>query len=151
MKKIISLSLLSGLLIGCEPFIENHGYNQETLDAGKIQINVDTKETIQEKMGTPSSTSIFPIRKGNVETEWFYITKRTSSKAFFTPDTLNQQTLVIGFNEKGIAVDVQMHDGEKRIPLNPRKTESTAYESNVMRDIFGNFGKYTNKTPTPQK
>jgi outer membrane protein assembly factor BamE (lipoprotein component of BamABCDE complex) len=141
---------LSLILAGCQPFIDNRGYNQETLELADIRIDTDTQETIREKLGTPSTTSIFPEKEGRTASKWFYITKRTSTSAFFTPETLMQQTYVISFDAKGIVCDVQKFIGETQVPVNQRKTESTGYESSVLRDIFGNFGRYSNKKPTPQ-
>ncbi len=147
MKKIIGLVLIQFALIGCSPFIENRGFNHETLDISVVQIGVDTKDTIMEKFGSPSSTSLYPSQPGLKDSKWFFITKQTSTSAFFKPDTLNQQTVVVSFNEKDVVTEVQKIEGETVVAVNKNKTENTGYETNVMRDIFGNFGKYSAKTP----
>ena len=138
------------IISACSPFIDNRGFNHETLDMTKITIGVDTKDSVMEKIGSPSTTSLYPTQPGVVDSKWFYITKRTSTKAFFSPETLHQQTVVICFDEKNVVSDVLKIEGETVISLNPNKTIGTGYETNVMRDIFGNFGRYSAKSPTQQ-
>jgi outer membrane protein assembly factor BamE (lipoprotein component of BamABCDE complex) len=134
----------------CSPFIDNRGFNHETLDLTKIVIGTDTKETLLEKFGSPSTTSLYPSTPGGHDSKWFYITKKTSRKAFFNPETLNQQTVEVCFDDKGIVRDVLKIEGETAVSLNSDKTASTGYESNAMRDIFGNFGRYSARSPVPQ-
>lgn len=150
MKKYINLILITLIFSACSPFIDNRGFNHETLDISKITIGTDTKETVMEKFGSPSTTALYPSQPGSKDTKWYYITKRTSTSAFFKPKTLNQQTVAICFNDKNIVIDILKIEGETVVSMNPNKTISTGYESNVMRDIFGNFGRYSAKSPTPQ-
>ena len=150
MKKYVTLILTTLIISACNPFIDNHGFNHETLDISKIAIGTDTKDSVMEKFGSPSTTALYPSHPGDTDTKWFYITKRTSTKAFFKPETLHQQTVAICFNNKNIVTDILKIDGETVVSMNPDKTASTGYESNVMRDIFGNFGRYSAKSPVPQ-
>ncbi len=150
MKKYIHLILATVIISACSPFIDNRGFNHETLDISKIAIGTDTKETVMEKFGSPSTTALYPSKPGRSDTKWYYITKQTSTKAFFKPETLSQQTVAICFNEKGIVDDILKIEGETIVSMNPEKTVSTGYESNVMRDIFGNFGRYSARSPVPQ-
>ncbi len=147
MKKNIGLVFVSFIITGCSPFIENRGFNNETLDISLVQVGTDTKDTIMEKFGSPSSTSLYPSQPGLKDSKWFFITKQTSTSAFFKPDTQSQQTVVVSFDEKDIVTEVQKIEGETVVAINNTKTENTGYETNVMRDIFGNFGKYSAKTP----
>ncbi len=147
MKNILSLIVIQFALLGCSPFIENRGFNHETLDISLIKVGVDTKDSVMEKFGSPSSTSLYPSRPGRKDSKWFFITKQTSTSAFFKPDTLKQQTVVVAFDEKDVVTEVDKIEGETVVAINKGKTENTGYESNVMRDIFGNFGKYSAKTP----
>lgn len=151
MKKIVHLAIISCLIAACDPFIDNRGFNHETLDLQKITAGVDTKDTVREKFGSPSSEPFFPTHAGTKDTQWFYITKRTSTNAFFEPKTLLQQTIVVSFNAQNIVTDVKKIDGEHAVKVNDNKTESTGYESNAARDIFGNFGRYSVKAPTTSR
>lgn len=148
MKKLIHFALIGYFVSACDPFIDNRGFNHETLDMQKISVGVDTKDSVREKFGSPSSESTFPTHAGSKGTEWFYITKRTSTNAFFQPKTLLQQTVIVSFNEQNIVTNIKKTDGEHIVEMNKNKTESTGYESSAARDIFGNFGRYSVKAPT---
>ncbi len=132
-------------LSGCYPTIDSRGYNPEMLDLTKIQTGVDTKQSVQEKFGSPSTISSFPTE--NQEQNWYYISKKTSTTSFYHPETLEQQTVVITFDQQGTVRDVQKFQGENPIVPVKRKTETTGYETSVMRDIFGNFGRYSSQKP----
>ena len=136
---------LAVFLAGCYPTIDSRGFNPETLDLTKIQIGIDTKQSIQEKFGSPSTGSSFPTE--NQEQNWYYISKKTSTTSFYHPKTLEQQTVVITFDAQGIVRNVQKFQGEHPVVPIDRKTETTGYESSVMRDIFGNFGRYSSQKP----
>ena len=133
--------LLASFLAGCSPTLDSRGYNPEAMDISKIQIGVDTTQTVQEHFGSPSTTSVFedPSKGGS----WYYISKKTSTTSFYAPDTLEQQTVVIRFDAGGIVRDVHKYQGEHPVVPIDRKTESTGYETSIMRDIFGNFGRYS--------
>ncbi|MDP3371370.1 MAG: outer membrane protein assembly factor BamE [Candidatus Paracaedibacteraceae bacterium] len=151
MKHLIHIALTGCLITACDPFIDNHGFNHETLDLQKITIGLDTKDTVREKFGSPSSEPFFPTHAGTKETQWLYITKRTSTNAFFEPKTLLQQTIVVSFSEKDIVTNVKKIEGEHVVEMNKNQTESSGYESSVARDIFGNFGRYSVKAPTTSR
>ncbi len=138
----ISLAFLSA----CSPTLDSRGYNLESLDTTNIKVGMDTKQTIQERLGSPSTTSVFaPHQQG---TAWYYIAKKTSTTAFYTPETLDQQVIVIYFDAQDVVRDVQQYKGEQQVEAVKRKTETSGYESSVFRDIFGNFGRYSGPAKT---
>jgi outer membrane protein assembly factor BamE (lipoprotein component of BamABCDE complex) len=143
-KLVVALSLLI-VFSGCTPFVDNRGFNSELLDIKEIIVGSDTKDKVAEKFGSPSSTSLFPTEPGKGGSRWFYITKKTATTAFFKPETLKQQTIVIYFDPANVVTKVEKIDGEAKVDPNPNKTETTGYESNAMRDLFGNFGRYSGK------
>lgn len=142
---VFAAYLWAFLLTGCYPTVDSRGYNPDVMDVEKIHSGVDTEATIGEKFGSPSTVSTFKNADGTHV--WYYISKRTSTTSFYAPETLDQQTVAIYFDNAGIVRSVVVEKGEK--PLTPvaRKTETTGYETSVMRDIFGNFGRYSQKPP----
>ena len=147
--KCFFILVLACFLSGCYPTIDSRGYNPEAMDVNKIQPGVDTEATIHEKFGSPSTVSSF--KNANGTHSWYYVSKKTSTTSFYRPETLDQQAVAIYFDDQGIVRSVSQEKGET--PLQPveRKTETTGYETSVMRDIFGNFGRYSQKTPAQQK
>jgi outer membrane protein assembly factor BamE (lipoprotein component of BamABCDE complex) len=146
---VFGISALT-LLSACSPTIDSRGYNIETLETANIQIGIDSQQTIQERLGTPSMVSLFsPTQQGQ---SWYYVSKKTSTTSFHLPDTLDQQVLAIDFNDQGIVQNIRKYQGETEIQPIKTITETTGYESSALRDIFGNFGRYSGKgASTPRQ
>lgn len=150
LKKILSEGFL-GLIVlclfsACTPTIDSRGYNVENLESANIQIGVDSQQILQERLGSPSMISSFPNSfQGQ---SWYYISKKTSTTSFHFPDTLDQQVLAIDFNTQGIAQNIRKYKGEVIVDPSKTTTETTGYESSALRDIFGNFGRYSGASAT---
>ncbi|RZI46599.1 outer membrane protein assembly factor BamE [Candidatus Finniella inopinata] len=133
-------------LCGCSPRIDSRGYNIETINTADVKVGIDTQQTIQERLGSPSTVSLFsPTQQGQ---SWYYISKKTSSTSFYQPDTLEQHVFVIDFNNKGVVQNIRRFEGEHQVEAVNRKTETSGYESSMLRDIFGNFGRYSGAAAT---
>jgi outer membrane protein assembly factor BamE (lipoprotein component of BamABCDE complex) len=136
------LSFVMLLVSSCTPKIINHGYNFDEINTDQIKINHDNKYRVMEIMGSPSLISDFSIeKKGWVS--WYYYHKKVSRFSACDPKMLEQKVIRIDFDEKEIVRGIQAVDqnDSKKIEFAKEKTETTGYESGVMKDIFGNFGK----------
>ena len=139
------LNLVIGFgLAGCYPTIDHRGFNPEQMQLEKIENNISTKETVQNVLGSPSTTSIFPV-EGKNWTNWYYIYRKTETTSFFEPKVVDQLVVKVTLDEKDIVrnVDTQKGIQGEKIKASKDRTESTAYESSAMKDIFGNFNKYS--------
>jgi outer membrane protein assembly factor BamE (lipoprotein component of BamABCDE complex) len=147
MKKINTLLAILLLIPACTSRIDNRGYEHEGVDYSKIQIGVHTTDQVLEILGSPSSVSAFP------PPTWYYISKVTSTRAFLTPQVLEQRAVAIKFNESGIVESITETHGEDVREIKPikRETPASGYESNMLRDMFSNFGKLTTKKPQQQQ
>jgi outer membrane protein assembly factor BamE (lipoprotein component of BamABCDE complex) len=132
-------------LAACAPTVDLRGFNPEHGDVKAIQPRTDTMDTVREKLGSPSLVSTFPDNTAGAI--WYYVYKKTSTTSFYKPETLDQRTVVITFDKDSKVQTVTEKDGEHVIDPNPNRTESDAYETSAMRDVFGNFSRYSNKKP----
>jgi outer membrane protein assembly factor BamE (lipoprotein component of BamABCDE complex) len=137
--------LLCFCLIACTPNVDVRGFNPEHSDFKSIKLHEDTTNTVQEKLGSPGATGTFPDQSG--KTIWYYVYKKTSTTSFYRPETLEQKVVIIIFDKAGKVESIQEKNGEDPIEPNPNQTESAGYESTLMRDIFGGFGKYSSQKP----
>lgn len=143
--QLLLTMVLAYALTGCTPYVHRYGFNFEQIDLNKIEVGKDTEDTVLEKLGTPSSKTVFPNDPKNGGYKWFYISKKATSKAFFAPETQEQKTVIISFDKNNKVTEVKKIDGMVNININQNQTESTGYETSMIRDIFGNFGKYSGK------
>lgn len=132
------------VLAGCYPTVDHRGFNPEQMQLDKIQKGVSTQENVQEILGSPSTTSLFPV-EGKNWTNWYYIYRKTETTSFFEPKVVDQITVKITFDERNIVQDINHQKGVQgeQIKASKERTESTGYESSAMKDIFGNFNKYS--------
>ncbi len=132
------------VLAGCYPTIDHRGFNPEQMQLEKIQTDISTKENVQEILGSPSTTSLFPV-EGKNWTNWYYIYRKTETTSFFEPKVVDQLVVKVTFDEKDIVRKVENQKGiqGEQIKASKERTESTGYESSAMKDIFGNFNKYS--------
>jgi len=99
---------------------------------------VTTKQAVSQLLGTPSSVSTFGDKT------WYYISRRTEQTAFFNPQVLDQQVIVVGFDEGGIVRNVQHLNLADSRPVDPspRETPSAGKELGFVEQLLGNLGKF---------
>lgn len=146
MKNFIRLSTVAGVALfvcSCAPTIDKRGFNPENTDFTKVKPGL-TKGNVHQILGAPSSVAPFkPF-------SWYYVTHKTSTTAFLTPKVLEQQVFVVTFNDNETVKETKMYTGDEAQAIKPvaRKTETSGYESGVLREVFSNFGKISNQKPT---
>ena len=134
MHKILLLPLV---LIGCSPYVDVRGFNQNDMATLKITPKKDTKEDVLKAFGTPTFISSFD------KSIWFYSYKKTLTNSFFNPKTIEQKTLVIKFDKKDVVELSKIVDGEIKITPDKETTAVKGHETGFVQDVIGNFGKYS--------
>ncbi|MHA1558943.1 MAG: outer membrane protein assembly factor BamE domain-containing protein [Alphaproteobacteria bacterium] len=134
------------LFQGCSPTIDYRGFDFKIAQQKPIKIAADTKETVMKKWGSPSL-----ISESEPHQRWYYIYKKTSRLSFFEPKTLEQKVIIITFDSKDIVRTVDYRKGEEMVNVLAKITKTKGYESSLMRDIFGNFGRYLEKYDKKKK
>ncbi len=138
------LWVLAIALAGCYPTIDHRGFNPEQIQFDKIQVDVSTKETVQDVLGSPSTTSLFPV-EGKNWTTWYYVYRKTETTSFFTPKVVDQLVVKVTLDDKDIVRGLEKQKGVRgeEIKASTERTPTTGYESSALKDVFGNFGKYS--------
>lgn len=148
-RTLIPTVILSTFVTGCSPTVDNRGYENDNRDFTKIIPGQTTRDFVEENYGSPSTISAF-----KPET-WYYISKQTETKAFFTPVTTDLISYEIIFTDSGIVSKVMERKGEHVREITPvkRETPSAGHQSGLLREVFSNFGKIsaksTSRTGTP--
>lgn len=141
---LLALCTIASITTGCSPTIDTRGFNAENVQFNQIKSGIYSKQQVQELLGSPSTIPSFDSNT------WYYVSKKTATTSFFTPTVLDQQITVITFNPSGIVSDIKTYKGEEAKNIKPvdRQTETTGYESGVLREVFSNFGRMSTKKPT---
>jgi outer membrane protein assembly factor BamE (lipoprotein component of BamABCDE complex) len=136
--RVGAMAVLAASLMACQARIDSRGYVPTPEDLERIKAGVQGREEVREILGTPSSASNF------TDDRWYYISKKTRSVAFFTPTVLEQNVVVVEFDDTGFVRDLHRYALEDGLIVDPvtRKTPSPGRELSFLEQLIGNFGKF---------
>ncbi len=133
----ILLAVAAALAItACSARTANRGNAVDPVSLAEVQPGVHDRNAVERILGSPSSVAAFD---SNV---WYYISKRTESIAFFTPDVLEQQVVAVTFDQSGLVEEVSQftyEDGEE-VELVDRETPTRGKELTIVRQLLGTLG-----------
>lgn len=140
LKFLVALATFA-TLTACSPRIDYRGKAPETKDLAKIKVGVYTQNNVLQAIGSPTFESSYGPKT------WFYVHKKTSTKAFLTPDILEKNTISITFNDKGIVQRIEDMDPNER-DINPLSyaTPTVGQDRTMLQQVFSNFGKVAKKS-----
>ncbi|MBL0942444.1 MAG: outer membrane protein assembly factor BamE [Alphaproteobacteria bacterium] len=125
------------LMVGCSPIIHHQGKIIEEASLKEIACGRHTREDVERILGSPSTLATF-----NDKT-WYYISKTTEAKAFFTPEVIDQKTIAITFDDAGYVKEIsarKLADAQD-IEFVERVTPTTGHSMTFLQQVFGNFGR----------
>ena len=131
---------LLGLVVlaaACSPTYRNHGYVPSDDDLTRIEVGVDTRETVAADVGRPSAAGLLN------DVGWYYVQSRWKHSGAFSPKEENRQVVAITFTEEGIVENVERFGLEKGrvVALSRRVTESNIKGLSFLSQLFGNIGR----------
>jgi outer membrane protein assembly factor BamE (lipoprotein component of BamABCDE complex) len=125
------------LTIGaCTPTYKNHGYipPQEDLDA--IIVGVDTRASVEETVGPPSSGGV--LNDGG----YYYVRSRLRTFGPTAPKEIERQLVAISFDSAGVVSNIErfgLENGQV-VPLTRRVTDTAVSNKTFLRQLIGNIG-----------
>ncbi len=131
---------LLGLVVlaaACSPTYRNHGYVPSDDDLARIEVGVDTRETVAADVGRPSAAGLLN------DVGWYYVQSRWKHSGAFSPKEENRQVVAITFTDEGIVENVERFGLEKGrvVALSRRVTESNIKGLSFLSQLFGNIGR----------
>jgi len=123
---------LSALLMGCTPVISQRGYLQDLDLEASIDLSGDTKTTIQQRLGYPSTEATFTADG------WYYISSVEKQIAFFHPTVESRAILAVYFDKNGKVTDIKhytLEDGHV-VDFETRETPSRGKELTFLQQLF---------------
>lgn len=105
-----------------------------------IEVGQVTKNEVLELLGSPSTKATFN------DNDWYYVSEKTSTRVFFNPEVINRKVLIIQFDKREIVkkiTQLSLKDGEK-IEMVDRITPTAGKEMTILKQIFGNVGRFEN-------
>ena len=132
------LPLLALVLIACEPRLDTHGFMPNSELVSQIQTGEQDKFEVAEVLGSPSSMATFD------DDIWYYITQQSRIFAFFKPEIVDQQVLVVRFDEANVVSEINRYTIEDGLIVDPvtRETPTAGKELSILQQLFGNIGRF---------
>ena len=136
--KLRLLSTIACLVVlGCTPVIDQRGYLPDPEVESKIVVGDDTKTTIQQRLGYPSTQATFSTAAPGTDT-WYYISSIEKTVAFFNSTVQKRQILAVYFDKDGKVADLKhysLKDGHV-IAFETRTTPAKGRELTFLQQLF---------------
>ena len=135
----VLLASAIGLMAGCSAQIDQRGNLPDADNVLAIQPGISTKDEVTNLLGTPSTIATFSDKT------WYYISKRTETVAFFSPDVIDQQVLVVKFDDTDVVEQVALlgMDDANDVDMVDRETPTYGQQLTIIQQLLGNIGRFT--------
>jgi outer membrane protein assembly factor BamE (lipoprotein component of BamABCDE complex) len=131
MKPIFFLAACA-LVAGCTPVVSQRGYLQDLDAEASIDPASDTKTTIQQRLGFPSTEATF------TNDAWYYISSVERQVAFFHPTVESRAILAVYFDKAGKVTDLRHYtlDDGHVVAFEARQTPTRGKELTFLQQLF---------------
>lgn len=132
MKIPVLLMVGTVTLFGCTPVVSQRGYLPDPIGEAAIRVGVDTKTTVQDRLGDPSTQATFG------SDSWYYISSVEKRVAFFDPRVENRSIMAIHFDKDGKVSDIRhysLKDGHV-VAFESRETPAKGREMTFLQQLF---------------
>ncbi len=122
----------------CSSGLNTHGNLPDKEVVEGIQPGIHSQQDVLGMLGSPSAVSTFE------DNRWYYIGSRSETVAFFEPDVLERNVLVVSFTEDGRVDEKKVYtlnDGRDVDPV-ARVTPTEGTKMTVLQQLFGNIGRF---------
>ena len=127
------------------PVVDHRGYVPDPQALASIRPGIDNKDSIQTRLGTPSTTANFDT------TTWYYISAEEHNFLYYRPQITNQEVVAIKFDKDDLVSSIEHYDMKDAKNVTPvaRETPTRGKQLTFMQQMFGNFGHISASDNTP--
>lgn len=136
-----SLILATGVSIaatGCTPKVAVRGNLPLPSQMEQVKVGSSTKSEVQRLLGSPSTLGTFDAQT------WYYMSQRKEQWAFFEPEIVDHQVLVLYFDDVGTLQQMQHYTKEdlREIAIQERVTPTSGHSLGFIEQLLGNVGRF---------
>ena len=133
---VLGLALAS--VAACVERIRAHGYVPEEQDLQQITVGVDTRDTVAEVLGAPSTSGVAD------DSGYYYVRSKFRHIGPTEPKVIEREIVAVTFDDKGVVRNIErygLEDG-RAIVLSRRVTTSEDGGNGLLRQLLGNIGRF---------
>lgn len=129
--------VLVASVAACSPVIRNHGYVPTEQELALVEIGTDTRETVGEKIGRPTTSGLLN------DVGWFYVQSQYRHFGPRAPQEIQRQVLAVTFNEAGTVENIASYglDDGKVVQISRRVTQPNVKGLSFIQQLLGSFGR----------
>lgn len=137
-RRLILVAALGAGLAACSPQFVNHGYIPPPEDLEKITVGVDTRSTVADALGLPSTAGVVNA------SGYYYVRSRKRTLGALAPKEIERRVLAVSFTEDGVVSNIEEFGLERSqvVPLTRRVTTSGVRDKSFLRQLLGNIGRF---------
>jgi len=121
----------------CAPVTTYSGFSAErnNVQIQDPQPGVDTRATITQRFGSPSTTAVFD------QTAWYYVSSTQEQIAFYTPRITERSVMVVRFDGETVSgVEKFGVERGRIVSYETEETPTRGRELGILEQLFGNIG-----------
>ncbi|WP_116131775.1 outer membrane protein assembly factor BamE [Tropicimonas sp. IMCC34043] len=122
--------------VACSPIYRTHGYAPTDAELAAITPGVDTRETVADAVGTPSSGGVLR------DSGYYYVSQRMRTYTYHEPEVVEREVVAISFDKNGVVTNIERYglkDGNV-VALSRRTTAASVENLGFLRQLLGNIG-----------
>ena len=137
--KLFAMGLLISTTAACSPIVAVHGNFVEPERLEQIHEGISRKADVADILGTPTATGTFDPNT------WYYIGQRTEKVAFFPPEVVDRQVLVMRFGGSGVLQKLEKLDASagQDVSFVERTTPTAGKDLSFLEQMVGNVGRFS--------
>ena len=132
----------------CAPVTTYNGFPVEASTAAiqEPQVGVDTRDTVQARFGTPSTTAVLD------QTAWYYLSEVQQRVAFYNPHITDRHVMVVRFDGDTVSgVEKYGIERGRIIAYDRHITPTRGRELGIIEQLLGNVGNTAPINPDQQQ
>ncbi len=140
------LACAAALTAACSPVIRNHGYVPQPEELADLRVGLDTRASVQSKIGRPAGTGIF------TDDGWYYVSSKVEHLTYHAPEVVDRRVVAVLFDQDDVLAAVTeygLEDG-RIVDLETKTTPTYGRQLTILEQAFGNIGVITEDTLTSE-
>lgn len=135
-------ALLTGVvfcsvLSGCTPTTAQRGNMLEDQQLQKVEAGKHSRSDVLRVLGSPTTVAPFD------DNIWYYIGQETQKRGILDDQIKKERIVTVKFDQDGMVESIREADkGRINIPIERESTPTHGNETTLMKEFFGNLGKF---------
>ena len=128
----------------CSPVVDHRGYLPRSKDLQQLRVGM-SKTEVEALLGSPSTTATI----NSAGDSYYYVSSVVKNQPFTGPEVTERQVVAVRFNYEDTVQNFAhygLEDG-RIIDFISRETPTEGREQSLLKEFFGNLGKFEPGAP----